>query len=610
VNVKGRRIGPAEYDRNDGWSPGSTIVVRVPGLDTPAALARNRLVSLADMSRAYARRQRVVLLDARTGRRQLIWAELDSAATAPANVNVLIHPGRNLREGHRYVLALRDLRDAGGGRLSAPSWFARLQADGPLPRRLRGQRARYARIFRTLSEAGIRRRSLYLAWDFTVMSRKSLTSRLLHIRNDAFRRLGDRDLADGRVAGRAPSYRIDQVEDFTEAENPELLRRVTGTLTVPCYLDRAGCPPGARYRYGSSRPDALPAPLPGNVQRTRFVCNIPRAARTSPAHVSLYGHGLLGAPTEINAGNVQDMSAEHDFMFCATSWSGMAREDIPNAIAVLSNLDEFPSLADRLQQGVLNMLLLGRLMHHPHGLAAHPAFRDAGGRALIDPSRLFYDGNSQGGIMGGITTAVAPDFRRAVLGVNGMDYGGLLLQRSLDFDAYLAILRTAYPDESIRPLLFDLIQQLWDRGEADGYAAHMTERALPRTPTHRVLMQVGFGDHQVTNYAADVEARTIGARLYRPTLDAGRIPDRRIGYGLARIPGLPFAGSALVYWDSGPAVTPTPPLENLPNRGGEDPHEHVRSTPAARVQKSRFLLEGRVYDVCGGRPCHTSAFAP
>ena len=71
---------------------------------------------------------------------------------------------------------------------------------------------------------------------------------------------------------------------------------------------------------------------------------------------------------------------------------------------------------------------------------------------MIDTQRLFYDGNSQGGIMGGALTAVAPDFNRAVLGVPGMNYS-TLLQRSVDFEPYAravhADLRRAPPD--LRP---------------------------------------------------------------------------------------------------------------------------------------------------------------
>ena len=81
-----------------------------------------------------------------------------------------------------------------------------------------------------------------------------------------------------------------------------------------------------------------------------------------------------------------------------------------------------------MQQGFLNQLLLGRLMIHPQGLSANAAFQK-NGRSVIDTRRLFFDGNSQGGIMGGALTAVAPDFNRAVLGVPGMNYS-TLLQRS------------------------------------------------------------------------------------------------------------------------------------------------------------------------------------
>ena len=46
-----------------------------------------------------------------------------------------------------------------------------------------------------------------------------------------------------------------------------------------------------------------------------------------------------------------------------------------------------------------------------------------------------YDGNSQGGILGGALTAIATDWTHSVLGVPGMNYS-TLLQRSSDFDTY------------------------------------------------------------------------------------------------------------------------------------------------------------------------------
>jgi hypothetical protein len=84
-SAKGVRIQTGPYDRNDGFSPGSTIVLHIPGLDNAAALRRTGAVALTDMAASLARRQPIVLIDQATGQRQLIWAELDANARGAAN---------------------------------------------------------------------------------------------------------------------------------------------------------------------------------------------------------------------------------------------------------------------------------------------------------------------------------------------------------------------------------------------------------------------------------------------------------------------------------------------------------------------------------------------
>jgi hypothetical protein len=296
------------------------------------------------------------------------------------------------------------------------------------------------------------------------------------------------------------------------------------------------------------------------------------------------------------------MAREGNMVFCATPWIGMSGEDIPNAVSVLQDFSKMPTIADRLQQGFLDALILGRLMAHPTGLASSPLLQ-SGGRPIVQTGQIAYDGNSQGGINGGALTALAPDFTRAVLGVPGMNYS-TLLPRSSDFDTYSKVMYPNYADELERPLVLDLAQLLWDRGEADGYAQHMTTDPLPGTPRHTVLLDVAFGDHQVTPFQADVEARTIGASIHAPILAAGRSAQAVPSWGIPAIAAYPFAGSAIVYWDSGAGQVATPPLTNTPPRGGQDPHEHPRRTAAARAQKAAFLAPGgALVDVCGGAPC-------
>ena len=311
-----------------------------------------------------------------------------------------------------------------------------------------------------------------------------------------------------------------------------------------------------------------------------------------------------------------------------------------------------------MQQGFVNFMYLGRAMIHEDGFGSDPAFQ-AGGESLIDNARLFYDGNSQGGIMGGAYTALSVDSNRSVLGVPGMNYS-TLLSRSVDFEPYaegqfgetiegvlcdqlngldpgqlpdefpqefkdaLLEVRTQvveacvlgipddtelglydnYPNQLERPLIFSLIQMVWDRGEANGYAHHMTTDPLAGTPAHRVLLHPAFGDHQVANLAAEVEARTIGASVYEPALDPGRhwqaqpvlpdpgrsrrCPSRARPSSTGTVARTEFTGTR------GPG-TATPPNENIPPRPpefGADPHSYPRNDVKARAQKSEFLKVG------------------
>ncbi|MBA2631253.1 MAG: hypothetical protein H0U84_09575 [Thermoleophilaceae bacterium] len=626
-NASGLPVDPTDYNRADGFSPGQLIITKVPGLDTPEAFRRTGAVPVTDLRKTYDRDQPVVVINTRTRERHLIWSELDANPTDPKDVTLLIRPAVNFEEGTRYIVALRNLKDASGKTIPAspafriyrdrkPSGFAAIER----------RRRHFESLFRTLRKADIGRRDLFLAWDFTVASERSTAGRALKIRDDAFGQLGDRHLGDLKVQGRAPDYKVTTVTNFAPCgddgcgpgEDAELARRVEGTFTVPCYLDETGCPSGAKFNFAAG--DRTPSQIAGNTHTARFVCNIPRAAvegaGVRPGRPSLYGHGLLGSPDEVNAGNVQAMSNEHNFVFCATAWIGMANEDIPNAVSILGNFSGFPSLTDRLQQGFVGFMYLGRLMIHPDGFANNAAFQDEG-RSVIDGRRLFYDGNSQGGIFGGALTALAPDYTRAVLGVPGMNYS-TLLRRSVDFDLYSLILEPAYPSLLERPLMLSMVQMLWDRSDANGYAHHMTDDPLRNTPSHKVLMHVALGDHQVAQVSAEVEARTIGAKLRTPAVDAGRSFDRQPFYGIPAISGFPFNGSAFVIWDSGPLRTdaegnvlgnPPAPITNTPPREGEDPHGDPRSSPLARIQKSAFLrIDGSVIDVCGARPCYAGGW--
>jgi hypothetical protein len=287
----------------------------------------------------------------------------------------------------------------------------------------------------------------------------------------------------------------------------------------------------------------------------------------------LYAHGLLGTSGQVPGGS-GDVAAAGNIVFCGTDLIGMADQDTGNVVNIIGDLSTFPTLSDRLLQGHLNTLFLGRLLIHPDGLGSDPAFQDDGTPVLTD--ELVYYGISQGGIMGGATTAVAQDLTRAVLDVTAANYG-MLLDRSVDFDPFRALLDPAYPSPAERALGLQLIQMHWDSGEANGYLQHLIGDPYADTPEHQVLLHAALGDHQVANIATEVQARTLGIAVHRPVLADGRSTSIDPWWGLDQL-SYPHEGSAVVMWDSGAEV---PPDTNQPPRAGEDPHGDPRDTPAA-----------------------------
>lgn len=648
-DVVGVPISPTEYNRMDGFSPGQTIIAHVPGLTDKQAFQRSGIAGVTDIGAYLDPKQPVVVIDAATGKRWPVWSELDVTAGSPGSTDLLIHPAVNFREDTRYIVALRYLRRSDGSTIDAPGSFARYLHGHVSRHDRRGPHMR--ELLSELGHAGIGRRGMYLAWDFTVASSRSLTGRMLSMRNHSYARLGDTDLSDLRTTGHAPPAKVVKVENRSAADDPDIARQVTLDVTVPCYIWPSCSLTGSAVkditlpkpiadklpisalqgvgvgRFLLSDPrDPYAVPLRNPIDfHAQVICDIPRQALDGkhPVKVrpSLYGHGLFGSADEVNAHNVRQMAHRHGVMFCGTDWTGMAEGDVPNVMWSLLQLGHIPSVFDRTQQGILDFLLTGRAMIARGGFGSLAPFR-VHGHSIIDNRRLYYDGNSQGGIFGATLTALEPDLNRAVLGVPGMDYS-VLLYRSADFVpkqgsfGLQSVLDVGYPDPAERVLAVDLIQMLWDRADPDGYVAHLTNHPLPDTPRHQVLMQMAFGDHQVANITAETEARTIGARMPWPALQPGRSVDKAPYWGIRHLTRYPYRGSAMTVFDTGPVRTvdgqvlgtDPPPAADVPDRGGVDPHEAPRNTVCGQQQKSDFLRIGGVVTApCGGPPYFAAGY--
>jgi len=666
ANKNGAHADPTDINRADGFSPGNLITIKIPEVETQAGFDNTGFVPINDLHRYSDAHQPVVVIDAATGQRQPIWAELDANPNhyTPGNtrdVNLIIRPAKNFTEGHSYIVALRGLRDAQDDPVDPPMPF-RVYRDRLITSNaaIENRRPHMEDLITTLQGDGIQRSNLYMAWDFTVASEHSLAGRALAIRDDALHQLGDDTPGDGVIDGDAPTFHITSVQDAPDPDVPaNTLRLIDGELTnIPCYLSDGNCHPGGTFNYAPGSPDPTATPTgtanDPDVGTTgvRFQCVIPNSAvsggTVKPTQSGIFGHGLLGDFTQVDD-MVRFSNSEANISnttWCATNWAGFSVDDIGTVISVLSNVSNFTKLSDRMIQGFVNMIYLGRAMMQPEGFDTDPAFQldpdgDGGEDPIpvLDPAQgLYWEGISQGAIMGGALTALEPDLTQSVLNVVGMNYS-TLLRRSTDFAEFSELpglgLYDNYPNQLERPLLLSLMQLLWDRGEANGYAQHMTDDPLPNTPPHRVLLQLAYGDHQVTNVAAEVEARTIGAQVHTPALDAGRHWDINPFLGIPAIPSYPFSGSAaMVYYDGGPlgfdgiqdctdengnpqhGTAPAPLVELPPNPVsvyGCDPHQYPRRAVDGVAHEASWLQPNGFIDQCAdpgpvARPCYANGY--
>lgn len=570
-NRVGFHLNPREHNTLDGFTPGPVILALFPdGVD----LLASDVPPILNIGRSLEADSPTVLLDVERGEFVPHFTELDANTFDDRKRAFLIRPAVRLRDGARYIVAIRDLVDPSGAPVPAPRPFQILRDGEATPvRAIEARRPALEEIFTLLGDNGVERANLQLAWDFVVASSRSMTERLLAMRDDTLAELGDG----------APDFEITEVQEDVDQH---IYRRVRGYLIAPSYMSSPE--PPAVLNLGE---DGLP--LRNGTMQVPFIVNIPRAAVADgvahPSRPSLYGHGLFGSRDEANAGHLRSFSNQANIMFGATDWIGMSGDDVRHVIRMIPDLTGFSILTDRLQQAMLNFVLLGRLFVAEDGFVSRPEFQ-LDGEPLIDRQDLYFYGISQGGIQGGTYLAIAPDSTRGVLGVGAINYS-FLLRRSIDFTPFQVIFNLNYLDELERTLLYPLLQQLWDRGEPQGYASRLLENPLPGTPAKKILMQIAVNDSQVSHTGSEIQARSLGLSTTAPSAwPAFGIPEREA----------PFDDSAYVPYYIGGIE---PPLTNTAPAIENGVHGAVRQLTAAQAQIDAFLRpDGVVENFCPG-PC-------
>lgn len=562
-------LDPAGWNKQDGFSTGQGPVTDMPGATIDGFASQDDIdLSVTDASPT-------LLIDAATGTRVPHFAELDMSKVSDEDDRaLLLRPVVRMKDGTRYLVAIRHVKDASGYDLAPSPAFAALRdgtaTDDP---DVEGRRDAYDDIFAKLEAAGVPRDELQLAWDYTTASTDNNTAWMLKMRDEALATVGDE----------GPEYVIDTIEDDP---NPFIARRILGRMTVPLYLDTAE--PGGRLVFGD---DGLPKQ--NGTAEFEFLVHIPhKATLGTPRALLQNGHGLLGKKTEGQNGYLAELCEDKGYVGFAVDFVGFADPDYDTVVdAVQHDFTKFAGIVERQHQGMLNSLLAMRMMKGRFW--KDPAVQYAGVSA-IDPNEAYYRGDSQGGIYGTTYMALSTDVTRGLLGEPGAPYN-LLLNRSVDFDEFFtALMLACHGSGRDIQIVLGLAQMLWDRTDPNGWLPFITD-PLPNTPAHEIMIHAAIGDYQVTPLGAHIIARSVGAKNLAPV--------NRSIWAIDEDPG-PFTGSSIVEFEFGVAPVPTtnnPPLgPEFPEDG--DPHDKVRVLQAARDMTDTFLRTGVTQAACTG-PC-------
>jgi hypothetical protein len=573
ANIDWVQPPPDLINEQDGWSPLTPLLAHFPGVLDKGFIGHDDIGAYASAEAT------TVIVDVETGERVPHFVELDATSTDPERTLLLIHTVSPMEHGHRYAVGIRGLKDE-DGTIEPSEAFGALrdgtETDDP---RIEDRRDTFEdTIFPALKQTGFPREELQLAWDFVIGSQESITGRARWMRDDALERVGE----DG------PEYVIDEVE---EAVSESVNMRIHGRMTVPLYTEEDG--PGTLLTR-----DEDGMPYVNGETTVRFTIIVPQTAIDDPRPLPLlqYGHGLLGSQGEVHASYLGEFANTYGYILFAVDWTGMKEEDVADiTLMLVTHIEQFSMIPERSHQGFVEFLcamrmMTGKMSQDPLLTAVDPD-DPSSTISLVDTSRRYYYGNSQGAILGGAYAALSQDFERVVLGVGGMPYH-LLLNRSADFDPFFVIFKTMFPDPAHVQFILAVNQTLWDSGEASGYAQAMNRSPLEDTPAKQVLIQVAMGDAQVTTLGAHVMARSYGASLVEN-------PAREV-WGLETVAS-GHTGSALVEFDYGLEV----PFNNTPPDDSTDPHENPRRDLAGQQQLHTFLETGEVVHYCDG-PCGES----
>jgi len=547
------------FARVDGFGAASPVVFRL----NDAVLDTVPFDAASSLDADYP----TVLLRADTGERLAHWVEHDYLSTDANPPYLVIRPIAPLPRGTRIIVGVHGVKDSAGSVIAPSEGFQPLRdATSSTWVGVGERRAHYeANIFPALESAGVERAALQLAWDFTVATEENATTPLVELRDAMFELIPE-----------GPDF---EVVSIVPDPHPSIAYTTTAIAKIPSFL----LPP-EETGLRRLRRDADGELQAEGFEEIEFTFQVPHSvAGGMNAPVMQYGHGFLGSKGEANNSWLRDMADHFGFAVIACDMQGMNDNDLSTWMNLIGNGGgQLADASEQAFQGVVNQLVLQRLV-------------SSGGLDDSDmlSGEVWYYGNSQGGSVGTVVTALSQDIERSVLGVPGSGYP-FLLHRSVVFSGYAGVISLVFGTSEANAWFLSLLGTGWDAFDPLTFAPHFGG-TLPNTPAKQVLLHVAKEDAQVMNEASFILGRASGAKLLTPAV--------RPVFGLDEAP-YPYTGDvSLVEVDFSIPDDPTP---LTPPAADTDTHGWLRRWFPAQEQMVHFLATGEVIDVCEGQPCVTA----
>jgi pimeloyl-ACP methyl ester carboxylesterase len=357
---------------------------------------------------------------------------------------------------------------------------------------------------------------------------------MLSMRDQAFAWLAEVEAEPGEMP-----FTVTSMQDHDcDAPNALIWREVDGTFKSPLFLTKDPNEPGVAFLAL----DENGLPLQNGFTDARFSISIPCSILEGDdpiAHPIVLGHGLFGSGRGMTdlVPTLASSVGPWTYVAGATDWRGLSELDVQWVINDVvgvgeSKLNNFPALPDRLRQGMLNTLVLAKMMKRGLFNRDTLAFRTPAGAPVFHgpDTEMFYYGISLGGIMGSWFAALTPDVERLGVDVPAINFS-CLLQRSTEFGQFELLLQSFGLTDPLQTILgIQLLHEVWVAGEPAGYARHITTDPLPGSgnPKH-IFLSVAWLDKAVANQCTEVEARTLGLSNLTPASiqrELQGIPDR------------------------------------------------------------------------------------